>query len=133
MAYKRVHKIKDDHLDAIIAIPYRNTRDLAGQIANLKKEVAGAGVREKRLSKAIQRDMWSSTKYAMWYAKQIEYKILMNSNMRQNDWQKFIKDGIRPHENQLTRIAQSVAMGGGATAPRISAGIGRTGGNRRWG
>lgn len=76
-SYKKAHKIKDDDLDAEIAIPYRKTREMTGQIGNLTKKTSSYGVREERISKSIQRDMWSAFKYALRVASILEYQNLV--------------------------------------------------------
>ena len=85
--YKRIHRIKDDISDPTIAIPYLKTRELAGQIANLRKEPSSVGFRERRISRAINRDMWSATKYALRIAQKLEYIELVGSIKRDNPWE----------------------------------------------
>ena len=79
LAYKRLHRIKDDLSDPSIAIPYLKSRELAGQIANLRKKPTGSGFKEERISRAINRDMWSATKYALRVAQRLEYMNLGGS------------------------------------------------------
>lgn len=71
-AYKRYHRIKTDERDWYIVQPYQKTREQAGQIQNLKLVPSGAGMSEKRISKAIQRDSWSALKYALRLAQKLE-------------------------------------------------------------
>lgn len=84
--YKRLHRIKDDDLDYQIAVPYQKTRELAGQIMNLKLVPSGAGMSEKRISKAIQRDSWSAIKYGLRLAQLIEKEELVASIKKKSDW-----------------------------------------------
>lgn len=84
--YKRLHRIKDDALDYQIAVPYQKTRELAGQIMNLKMVPSGAGMSEKRISKSIQRDSWSAIKYGLRLAQIIEKEELLASIRRKSDW-----------------------------------------------
>lgn len=71
-AYKAAHRIKDARYDAQISLPYRQTELLCQQISNLQTEVSGLTMKEKRKSKAIQRDIWSALKYALRMAQKIE-------------------------------------------------------------
>ncbi len=89
-AYKRYHRIKDDYLDATIDKPYRKTRELVGQIQNLKKVPSGAGSAEKRISKSIQRDSWSALKYALRFAQKLERQNLAVSRAT-SDWDKVLE------------------------------------------
>jgi len=84
-AYKKYHRIRDDYLDAQIFLPYRKTQELVGQIQNLKRVPSGAGVTEKRISKAIQRDSWSALKYALRFTQKLERQNLAREH-RKNDW-----------------------------------------------
>ena len=104
--YKRIHRIKDDSVDSSIALPYLKTRDLCGQIANLKKKPSGTGMQEVRISKSIQRDMWSALKYALRLAQILERQHLVDSIQRDNPWyamfqQKTMQNGI--HARVLAR------------------------------
>lgn len=130
-AYKRLHHIKDDILDPVIAIPYQKTRELAGQISNLKKEVSGAGMRERRISQAIQRDMWSATKYAMWMAKYLEHKEMLEGNRRTNEWQRYIQTGAKPEGKAMTEVERAM-LGLRVGSQPGGRGIAHSGGNRRW-
>ena len=87
-AYKLLHKIKDDYADNQIAIPYIKTREMCGQIANLRKKASGTSIKEERISKSIQRDMWSATKYALRVAQIVEYRELVDNIKRDNEWTK---------------------------------------------
>ena len=85
-AYKKHHRIKDDYMDAQIAEPYLKTRELAGQIQNLKKVPSGTTMREERISKHIQRDIWSALKYALRVAQILEREELAKSVRHTSDW-----------------------------------------------
>lgn len=71
-AYKTFHRIKDARFDAMISNPYRQSELLCQQIANLQTEVSGMTLKEKRKSKALQRDIWSALKYALRMAQKLE-------------------------------------------------------------
>lgn len=71
-AYKALHGIKDARFDAAISVPYRNSELLCQQIGNLQTEVSGLTLKEKRKSKALQRDIWSALKYALRMAQKLE-------------------------------------------------------------
>lgn len=92
-AYKRAHRIKDDDRDYQIALPYQKCRELSGQIQNLKLVPSGAGMSEKRISKAIQRDSWSALKYALRLAQIIEREELLNeiNSRKKSDWAEELK------------------------------------------
>jgi len=85
-AYKKRHRIKDDSMDAVLAIPYIKTRDLRGQIMNLKKQASGATMKEVRISHHIQRDSWSALKYALRVAQILELEELQKAAHRKNEW-----------------------------------------------
>ena len=88
-AYKKYHKIKDDYLDYMIDIPYKKSRSLCAQIQNLKKVPSGAGISEKRISKAIQRDIWSALKYALRLTQLLE-KINLQVQKFRSDWDELL-------------------------------------------
>lgn len=90
-AYKKHHRIKDDTYDYAIYNPYKKTNELIGQIQNLKKVTNAAGVSEKRISNHIQRDSWSSLKYALRLAQILEKENLMKQQ-RNSDWDDMLKD-----------------------------------------
>ena len=71
-AFKNLHGIKDARFDARISEPYRNCELLCQQIGNLQTEVSGMTLKEKRKSKALQRDIWSALKYALRMAQKLE-------------------------------------------------------------
>lgn len=87
-AYKRAHRIRDDDRDYQFAQPYQKCRELSGQIQNLKLVPSGSGMSEKRISKAIQRDSWSATKYALRLAQLIEREELLTEihGKNKSDW-----------------------------------------------
>lgn len=118
-AYKKYHRIKDDYMDAQIAEPYLKTRELAGQIQNLKKVPSGKTMREERISKHIQRDIWSALKYALRVAQILEREELAKSVRRKNDW-----------DSELARYQTGSGSSG---TPRMGGGHGRTVTTRRGG
>lgn len=130
VAYKRMHRIKDDLNDPIIAIPYYKSRELAGQIANLKKKATGTNLKEERISRAINRDMWSATKYALRIAQRLEYQNLVDANKRPNQWTQLAQGNVESQPNQPSsnRLAYG-RTGRYAPTPRI---VERSGGNNRW-
>ena len=87
-AYKRLHRIRDDDRDYQFALPYQKCRELSGQIQNLKLVPSGAGMSEKRISKAIQRDSWSALKYALRLSQIIEREELLTEihGKNKSDW-----------------------------------------------
>ena len=85
-AYKRMRKILDPNADASIAVPYLKTRELCGQIQNLKKVPTGTGFGERRISNHIQRDMWSSVKYALRLAQILERRDFLEEQMGNDTW-----------------------------------------------
>ena len=118
-AYKRKHNIREAELDGKIARPYQKTRELIGQIGNLRKVVTGFNTREERISKSINRDMWSALKYALRVAYLLERKNLLMET-RENAWAEQLAkagEGFLP----LAGMAKQVNMYGRA--------IGRRGGN----
>lgn len=114
-AYKKYHRIKDDYLDAEIDRPYRKTRELVGQIQNLKKVPSGAGSAERRISKSIQRDSWSALKYALRFAQRLERQNLVKSK-RKSDWDEVLSQ----YQNapSLGRSAPRGSMGRLVTSRR---------------
>lgn len=85
-AYKRMRKILDPNADASIAVPYLKTRELCGQIQNLKKVPTGTGFGERRISNHIQRDMWSSLKYALRLAQILERREILEEQNGEGTW-----------------------------------------------
>lgn len=90
-AYKKLHRIKDGENDALIAVPYAKCREMCGQISNLKRKMSGMNWSEVRISKAIQRDMWSAFKYGLRLAQILERKNLAESARIPSDWTPAIK------------------------------------------
>mgnify|MGYP006962936766 FL=1 len=118
-SYKKYHRIKDDYMDAQIAEPYLKTRELAGQIQNLKKVPSGKTMREERISKHIQRDIWSALKYALRVAQILEREELAKAVRHKSDWDK-----------ELERYGGGTS---GGRTPRMGGGHGRTVTARRGG
>lgn len=118
-AYKRANRIKDEDADRAIALPYIKTKELCGQISNLKKKPSGTGgLREERISKHIVRDMWSAVKYALRYMQILEHENLVEGAKQENPWTKVIKGNTKEIRSPFTQIR---------TQSRIPA---RRGGNR---
>ena len=90
-SYKRLHNIRESDLDGAIARPYQKTRELIGQIGNLKKVVTGFNTREERISKSINRDMWSALKYALRVAYLLERQNLLIDPSKKSAWGKEIQ------------------------------------------
>jgi len=114
-AYKDVHGIKDARSDAVIAYPYRQCELLCKQISNLQVEVSGTGIKEKRKSRTIQRDIWSALKYALrmlWYIEQGNKK---EKYSRGSSW----KDSIDSYTKQMQNYG--VARANPYTRERASA------------
>lgn len=127
LAYKRVHRIKDDLNDSLIARPYIKCRELCGQISNLRKKVAGVGFKEERISKAINRDMWSATKYALRMAQKLEYQNLVAGIRKSNPWTKAIESGMPTIEEAEKQSKIRVR----AMKPVSARVVSRQGGNMR--
>lgn len=89
--YKRAHNIRESELDGKIAVPYQKTRELIGQIGNLRKVVSGFNTREERISHSINRDMWSALKYALRVAYLLEVQNLLTDQNKQSSWGKEIQ------------------------------------------
>lgn len=85
-AYKKFHRIKDDADNTLIAIPYEKCREMCIQISNLERKMRGMNWLEARISKAIQRDMWSSFKYGLRLAQILERRNLAESTRTLSDW-----------------------------------------------
>lgn len=106
-AYKRAHNIREADQDGLIARPYQKTREMIGQIGNLKKVVSGFNTREERISKSINRDMWSALKYALRVAYLLERKNLLADGNKESSWAKEIRKVERegfapvPHGSQI--------------------------------
>ena len=102
-AYKNKNGIKDDYADGRIALPYRNTELLCLQIANLKTEASGTGVKEKRRNLGIQRDIWSALKYALKIAKMFEDKLAQETYRAKSDWVEVIEG----YQSQISQTGQN--------------------------
>lgn len=85
-AYKAFHGIKESRVDSQISAPYINTSILCSQIANLTTKVSGMTRKEVRKSQAIQRDIWSALKYAIWLALKLEAQGIEERYTPQSDW-----------------------------------------------
>ena len=85
-AYKKLHNIRETELDGRIARPYHKTKELIGQIGNLKKVVSGFNTREERISHSINRDMWSALKYALRVAYLLERQNLLIDPNKKSAW-----------------------------------------------
>ena len=119
-AYKRYHRIKSDEMNYKIALPYKKTNELIGQIQNLREEPSGQGIREKRISQHIQRDSWSALKYALRFAQILERANLQKKPVK-SDWKKLL-------DVFAGGAGKTSGTGSAAAKPRLS--IGRTGGRR---
>ena len=99
-AFKKAHNIRENELDGKIARPYQKTRELIGQIGNLRKVVSGFNTREERISKSINRDMWSALKYALRVVYLLERQNLLGEGNRTSSWSKEIlrvsEEGFEP-------------------------------------
>lgn len=124
-AYKLFHKIKTDEMDVAISYPYLKTRELCGQIGNLKKRMSGFGFTEERISKSIQRDMWSATKYALRVVKILEDRHKALYAHGENPWKEWSEKVMRGE-----MMANTPRYGAVASRGRVKARcIGRVGGN----
>ena len=120
-AYKKAHNIREADLDSRIARPYQKTRELIGQIGNLKKVVNGFNAREERVSKGINRDMWSALKYALRVAYLLEMQNLLTDGNRKSAWAgelAGIEEGFNPvsmtrGRNKGTGFARAIGRRGG--------------------
>lgn len=127
-AYKRLHNIKDDELDVIIARPYNKTRELMGQIGNLKKVAAGFNLKEERIRKSIQRDMWSALKYALRVCSILEHQNLIVDKDQKSVWANEIDAVVLGVTNA---VPTGTFIGFGAIpAGTMGRTLGRIGGNR---
>jgi hypothetical protein len=110
-AYKTLHRIKDDYTDPVIVRPYRKTKELIGQIQNLKEVPSGAGMSERRINKAIQRDSWSALKYALRFAQKLERSYLVKRGYK-SDWEKEIakyKNGGPVVDDNMPKLGRGIA------------------------
>lgn len=90
--YKKFHNIKDINADRQIKIPYDKTNLLRQQISNLKAEVSGMTLKEKRKSAHIQRDIWSAVKYALRMAQILEEKITVETYRKKSGWAEYAQN-----------------------------------------
>lgn len=91
-SYKEYHGIKDSYKDSKIARPYKICELFCQQVQNLKTEVSGLSYKEKRKSKSIQRDIWSSFKYALHMAQILEGDIKKEKYKAKSSWDDVIKN-----------------------------------------
>lgn len=95
--YKRQHLIKTPAYDGQIAMVYKQCNQLCQQIQNLKVEASGMTIKERRKSNAIQRDIWSALKYALWLAHIIETGEVSAKYRPQSSWQTKIEEVLKKH------------------------------------
>lgn len=107
--YKKYHRIKDDSMDAMLADPYIKTRELVGQIQNLKKVASGTTQKEERISKHIQRDIWSALKYALRVAQILEREELAQAVRHKSDWDA----ELAKYKNRAAAPHRAAAVGAG--------------------
>lgn len=85
-AYKNFHDIKGVEWDRSIKIPYAYSDEMCQQISNLKTEVSGVSLKEKRKSAHIQRDMWSALKYGLRFAQKLEDELKKTRYQAKSSW-----------------------------------------------
>jgi hypothetical protein len=122
-AFKKAHNIRENELDGKIARPYQKTRELIGQIGNLRKVVSGFNTREERISKSINRDMWSALKYALRVVYLLERQNLLGEGNRTSSWSKEI---LRVSEEGFEPVLEAQRRHPGIAGRAF----GRVGGNR---
>lgn len=88
--YKLLHGIKDDYSDSKIAIPYKKTEELVGQIKNLKTKPCSAGKSEVRKATRIPRDIWSAGKYGLRIKQKLEADLVKERNKPESGWDNLI-------------------------------------------
>lgn len=93
--YKLLHGIKDDTLDSKIALPYRKTTIYIQEVQNLKVEASGTGMREKRKSNSVQRDLHSAGKYAFRLCRELEEKLKKETYRPKSD----LKEAVEQFEH----------------------------------
>lgn len=86
-AYKLAHKIKDDYDNSYISQMYSTIDEMIGQIQNLKKKFSGNKYSETRISKKIQRDIWSAEKYSFRII-QLKESELGNEEDKDDEWER---------------------------------------------
>ena len=94
-AYKQLNGIKDIFYDGRIRMPYLQTDLLCQQINNLKTEVSGMTLKERRASKAVQRDIWSALKYALRYCEILERELVRDTYKSANEWTQLAEGAYR--------------------------------------
>lgn len=104
--YKLKHKIKDDFEDKKIIKPYQMTDELCGQIKNLKKVASGTTIKEVRRKSSIQRDAWSSLKYALRLKWRLEQKLQKENNKAQSSWD-LLKEQYKTGNYQMPQATQT--------------------------
>lgn len=119
--YKKAHNIREDSLDSLIARPYQKTREMVAQIGNLRKVATGFNLKEERISKSIQRDMWSAFKYALRVANILEHENMAMENKGRSSWAKEYAKA----DGQEFAIEETIPAG----FARVN-GLTRIGGNR---
>ena len=90
--YKKHYGIKDNTGDSRILLPYNQTNILVEQIQNLEIVASGISDKEKRVSSAIQRDLWSALKYAGRVAYILESDLAKSRTRKENSWQSAINN-----------------------------------------
>ena len=92
-AYKQAHKIKDDYDNSFITDMYSTIDEMIGQIQNLKKKFNGNKYTEVRISKKIQRDIWSAEKYSCRIV-QLKESELGQESLDNDEWDRAYKGEI---------------------------------------
>ena len=105
--YKRNHNIKDNIADGKIAVPYKKTEELVGQIKNLKTKPSGAGTSEVRKTTRIPRDIWSAGKYGLRIKQKLESELAKRHNKAESSWE---------------RVKAQFGNGGGISTPKPTVG-----------
>lgn len=106
--YKIQHGIKDNYSDARIALPYKKTDELCEQIKNLTLDASGTTLKEKRKSRAIQRDMWSAAKYGLHLAQILEQALVKDTYRRKSTY-----DDIKAQfEDESEVLIENYVVGG---------------------
>lgn len=86
-AYKMAHSIKDDTQDVKIQHPYLKTKELCGQIANLRRKKTGSGWTQEEINKHINKDLWSAMMYAARPIKLDEDAFMAAQNQQKSEYQ----------------------------------------------
>lgn len=111
-AYKQLHGIKDIYYDGRIRMPYLQTDLLCQQINNLKTEVSGMTLKERRASKAVQRDIWSALKYALRYCEILERELVRDTYKSSNEWTQLAEGTYKKsmHEKSSGAVTQRARL-----------------------